>query len=476
MRRLLWVLALLFPFAPLASPAAQSSSIVMTAQQIALNSDRGLLVADGGVSVRMPGFTLNATRVQYDLRANNLVANGDVSVTDASGTVRGSGYTYDFKTRSGHFLKSVTIPELATQDAIAVARQVELFPGQNIAFTNAQVRSGATLSPVAAYTYYIPAPTAKDFGYSPVPSAALEFPFLLTHASDSYTFVRARYDKYNGGPGAGFEEHYARTSRGYAVLAETMDVDGSRYDMVAYQSLNDHLSQTLTGSSLIDTRALRYSLTSSGRHGLASLSFSQYNAQRSDDFLLSGNQRPIGKIGTFRLQNDLGHDVHPYDYAGSQDFRTTPSVFFNSAGVRFGRATLSTSIDAGETFYNYGRATLSTSQTFWGTFPLNSHHVFSGGATFSHVSPPYPSTARTYTLGDAWSASRTFNLVSSLTYTHDSQQAFGYGRPEFSAAFDLRAFRRNGTGFELGALIPFGGVGNMNRQAGLNLRFLRQVQ
>jgi hypothetical protein len=72
-----------------------------------------------------------------------------------------------------------------------------------------------------------------------------------------------------------------------------------------------------------------------------------------------------------------------------------------------------------------------------------------------------------------WRASDAFNLVSSLTYAHDYGQAFGVGRPLFSAAFDVRLRRRNGTGIEIGSILPFGGAGNMNRQAVLNLRFLR---
>ena len=72
-----------------------------------------------------------------------------------------------------------------------------------------------------------------------------------------------------------------------------------------------------------------------------------------------------------------------------------------------------------------------------------------------------------------WRASDAFNLVSSLTYAHDYGQAFGVGRPQFSAAFDVRFRRRNGTGLEIGTIVPFGGVGDMNRQAVLNVRFLR---
>ena len=475
MRRLLCVLVAAFLAGyPCVSRAEPSPSVVLTAQQISLFSDRAMLIADGGVSLRTTGLQIGATRAGYDLRANRLVATGDVSVITAAGTATGAAYIYDFTKRTGHFDAAASVPEISSLEAVAVAQQVELRPAQSIAFSNAQVRSGSALVPVAAYTYTIPPPAAKDFGYSPVPSAALEYPFLLTHAADAYTFARVRYDKYNGGPGMGLEEHYAHTDRGYVALGQTQDVDAGRFDLAAYQRINDTYSQALTGSTYPGTRSLRYSLSTSGRHGFASLSFSQFDGTRSDDLLLAGNQRPIAHVGTVRLMADLGHDVHPFDYAGAQDFRLTPSLNFNSASVRLGTASISTSVNLGESLYTYGRGTLSSSQTFWGTFPATSHLLFSGGATFAHDAPPFPSTSRTYTLGTTWRASRAFNLVSSLTYAHDYGQAFGFGRPLFSAAFNVRVIRKNGTGVEVGAILPFGGVGDMNRQSAFNLRFVRE--
>ena len=474
MRRFLYALAAAFALLPLPVRADNAAPLVITAQQIALFSDRGMLVADGGVSVRGAGLQIGATRAGYDLRANRLVATGDVSVTDAGGTHTGSGYVYDFATHAGRFVENANVPQIPQTEAIAIAQQVELRPAHSIAFSNAQVRSGTALAPVAAYTYSIPPPTAKDFGYSPVPSAALEYPFLLTNGRDAYSFARVRYDKYNGGPGAGLEEHYARTDRGYAAIGETQDTDAARFDLAAYQRINDAYSQTLTGSALPGTRTLRYAISTSGRHGFASLAFSQYDATRSDDLFFAGNQRAVGRAGTWRMTADFGHDVHPFDYAGSQQLRFTPALTFNSAALRIGSASLSTSVDAGESLYGYGRATLHSSQTFWGTMPATPRLILSGGATFTHDAPPFPSTYRTYTLGGAWRASRAFNFVSSLTYTHDFGQRFNFGRPEYSAAFNVRIIRKNGTGLEIGAIVPFGRTGTMDRQSAFNLRFVRE--
>lgn len=474
MRRFLFALAAAFALLPIPLRAETAAPVAITAQQISLFSDRAMLIADGGVSVRGTGLQIGATRAGYDLRANRLVATGDVSVTDASGTQSGSGYVYDFATHTGRFVKNAVVPEVAQSEAVAIAQQVELRPAQSIAFSNGQVRSGTALTPVAAYTYAIPPPTAKDFGYSPVPSAALEYPFLLTNGRDAYSFARVRYDKYNGGPGMGLEEHYARTDRGYAALGETQDADGGRFDLAAYQRINGAYSQTLTGSALPGTRTLRYAISASGRHGFASLSTSQYDAGRSDDLFFAANQRGLGRIGTLRVTADLGHDVHPFDYSGSQQLRFTPALNLNSASLRIGSASISTSVDAGESLYGYGRATLHTSQTFWGTMSATPRLILNGGATFAHDAPPFASTYRTYTLGAAWRASRAFNFVSSLTYTHDFGQYFNVGRPEFSAAFNVRVIRKNGTGFEIGAIVPFGRVGNMDRQSAFNLRFVRE--
>ena len=453
--------------------AAPVPAVVFTAQQLALYSDRGVLVADGGVALRMPGFRLDATRAVYDLRANRLVAAGDVSVTLPSGASAGSGYIYDFSAKRGTFSASANVPQFSTNDAVVIAQQAELRPAISITFTNAQVRAGNTLTPVASYEYGIPSPNAKDFGYSPVPSAALEWPFVVSSQRDLFTFARVRYDRYNGGPGSGLEEHYARTGRGYIALGQTIDVDGGRLDMAAYQRIDDTLSQSLTGSTLYGVRTFRYALTSSGRSGYTSLAFSQYNGTRSDDLLVQGNQRPIGRVGQLRLQADLGHDVHPGDWPVPQDLRVTPGIHIDTSSAHLGPATISGSTDLGESVYDYGRGTLASTAALWGNLPMNPHLQWNAGATFSHDAPPFPSTFRTYTLGATWKASDAFNLVSSLQYTHDYGQYFQAGRPEFTAAFDVRVRRKNGTGFEVGTILPFGGVGNLDRQAVLNVRFLK---
>jgi hypothetical protein len=464
MRRLLAIAAVLAILAPLPVRAAESSpAVIITAQQIALHADRGLLIADGGVAIHGAGLVLTATRAQYDLRANRLVATG----------VEGGGYAYDFNTKHGAPQKDASVPQISTLDALAIGQQVELRPAVSITFSNAQVLAGTTFTPIASYTYNIPPPAAKDFGYSPVPSAALEWPVLLGSSRDAYEFTRARYDRYNGGPGAGLEEHYARTDRGYLAFGQTVDKNGGRFDLGAYQRLDSSLSQSLTASYLTGAHTWRYALSSVGRHGYASFSTSQYNAARSDDLLFTGNQRPAGRIASFRLQADLGHDVHPPDANVKQDFRLTPGVHVDSASLRVGAATLTSAFDLGESIYDYGRGTLASSATLWGSLPTTARLLLSGGATFSHDAPPFPSTYRTYTFGGTWRASDAFNLVTSLNYTHDYGQAFGAGRPQYTAAFDVRFKRKNGTGFEVGTLLPFGRVGNMNRQAVLNLRFLK---
>lgn len=464
------VLAFLVCVPKAATAAPQPPAVIVTAQQIALYAERGLLIADGGVSVRGGAVQITATRAAYDLRSNRLTATGDVSAKDGSASVTGSAYVYDFSAGRGSFVRGGVIPQIPSSEALASGSQVELRPAVSIAFSNAQVRAFA---PQASYVYAIPAPNAKDFGYSPVPSAGLEWPFAVASSRDAFVFARARYDKYNGGPGAGFEEHYARTDRGYAALGETMDVDGSRFDLTSYQRLNDTLSQTLTGTDVAGTHVLRYAMTQSGRRGYASLSFSQYDAERSDELLVSGNQHAAGRLGAARFQMVLGHDVHPADTHLAQDWRVTPGMHFDTATLRTGAASLSAAFDVGENVYNYGRGTLASSATVWGNLAVTHGFLLNGGVTFSHDAPPFPSTYRTYTLGSTWKASEAFNLVSSITYAHDFGQAFGVGRPAFSAAFDVRVMRRNRTGIEVGALLPFGGVGDMNRQAGLNLRFIR---
>jgi hypothetical protein len=473
MRRVLAAVVLLL-LLPLGARAAVSSgALVVTAQQIALYSDRGIMVADGGVTLRMPGLRIDATRASYDLRANRLTAAGDVTVMQSSGRSSGSAYVYDFSTKSGAFSQTATVPQYSTDDALALAQQAELNPAKTIDFTNGQARTGTLLAPFASYSYAIPSPKAKDFGYSPVPSAALEYPFMVQSNSSEYTFARLRYDRYNGGPGSGLEEHFARTDRGYIALGETLDQDGARLDLAAYQRIDDTLSQWLTASSLWGVRTFRYALTSSGPHGYTSLSTSQFDGQRSDDLLEQGNQRPMGRLATFHFQADLGHDVHPGDAPVAQDLRFTPGVHIDSSTLHIKAATFSSSFDLGESFYDYGRVTFASTASFWANMPSGPRVLWNAGLTFSHDAPPYPTTYRTYLLGVTWKASDAFNFVSSLQYAHDYGQYFGFGRPEFSAAFDVRVRRKNGTGIEVGTIVPFGGEGDFSKQAVLNFRFFK---
>jgi hypothetical protein len=473
MRRVVMGLAIFAFLAPAPLRAASvHAPIVITAQQIALHSDRGLLIADGGVAVHGSQFQLTATRAEYDLRANVLIAVGDVSVADGSSRVTTAGYVYDFTAKHGAVSKSATVPQLSTQDALAVGQQVELQPAGSMTFSNAQVQAGAAFTPMASYTYTIPPPKSKNWGSSPVPSAALEWPVLVGYSQDDYEFARFRYDRYNGGGGLGLEEHYA-SNNGYVAVGETLDADGSRYDLSAYQQLSPSLSESLGSSYLLGTHTWRYALTSVGRYGYASLSSSQYDADRSDDLLVTSTQHPLWHIASFRFQADLGHDIHPGNAPVAQDFRLTPDLHIDTATLHMGTATVSASGDAGETMYNYGRGTLATDGTLWGNFPMTGRLLLNGGASFSHDAPPFPSTTRTYTLGATWRASDSFNLVSSLNYAHDFDQTFNNGRPEYTAGLDIRVKRKNGTGFEVGTLLPFGGVGNMYRQAVLNFRFIK---
>ena len=156
----------------------------------------------------------------------------------------------------------------------------------------------------------------------------------------------------------------------------------------------------------------------------------------------------------------------------AQDFRATPGVHFDSAALRLGRSTLTSSADVGEAFYDYGRVTLSSDLSLWDTVVASDKLQFNGGTTFAHSAPPFPSTYRTYVAGMTWKASSAFNLVSSLTYAHDYGQTYGYGRPEFSAAFDVRFRRKNGMGVEIGGIIPFG-TGNLYHAGVFNFRVFK---
>ena len=456
----------------LAGAAAPPQPVSLSAQQIALYGDRRLLVAEGGVIARVGGERIDATRAVLDLQDDVLTAAGSVRVNQTPAAA-GSGYRYDLRAHRGEFVTGATVVQLATNEANVLAQQAEV-RGRTIDFTNAQVLTGGVLEPSASYTYVVPAPSSKDFGYSPVPSAALEYPRMLGSGRDAYSFARLRYDRYNGGPGVGLEEHYARTGRGYAVLGETLDVDGARFDLASYQRINATLTQTLTGSALFDAHALRYALAASGPSGYAAFSISQYDATRTDDLYATSASYAVGHLGQLRFQTDLAHDIHPASFLGSQDLRLTPGLHFDLAALHLGPAAFTTSADLGETWYGDGFATTASDLGIWANLPVNRRLLLTGNVAFSHNAPPFAATLRTYSGGMTWHASDAFRFIGSLTYANDAGQTYGYGRPQFSAAIDMLALRRNGTGIDVGAIVPFGTLGNFSRATVLNLRYVKR--
>lgn len=422
--------------------------------------------------IRRGALRLEATRAEIDFSHEWLVAAGNVRANGAS-SPKGEGYRLDLRTGRGAFAPDIGVAQLAANAANVVAPQAEV-RGTAIDFTNAQVLTGGVFQPVPSYTYTLPSASQKDFGYSPVPSAALEYPRILGAGRDGYTFGRLRYDRYNGGPGLGFEEHYARTDRGYAVAGETLDADGARFDFAAFERLNETLTQTLTGSSLYGVRELRYSLAASGARGYADLATSQYDATRTDDLYATTVSRPLGRFGQLRFQADLAHDLHPAAFLGSQDVRVTPGMHLDLAALHIGPASLTTSADLGQTWYGDGYSSTASDLAFWMNLPVNRRLLLTGNVAFSHDAPPFAATLRTYSGGMTWRASRSFRFIGSLTYADDAGQRYGVGRPQFSTALDVLVMRRNGTGLEAGAIVPFGRLGNFSRATVLNLRFVRR--
>lgn len=434
---------------------------MLTAQQIALYVDRGLLIADGGVSIKLPTGTIAVTRAAYNLRTNRLYT-------------AGPAYTYDLSAKV--YIQMPSHDDAVAQSQIAqanvIAQQVQIQPAKTLLFTSAQVSVGGVLQTAASYDYRIPPPNAKNFGSSPVPSAALEYARLLSSTRNAYTFARVRYDRYNGGPGIGLEEHLAKSNRGYAVFGETLDADGARFDLSTYQRINSRYTQTLTASRLFGQTYARYAVTRLGARGYASLAFAQSNGTRSDDLTGSGPRNPLGHIGFFSLQADLGHDVHPFDGLAVEDARLTGGVHIDLMPLHLGLATLSTSSDLGETIYNYGRGTLATTLSFFAARPAGPHASFSAGATFNHNAPPFPSTYRTYSLGTTYNPNQLLGIVASINYDRDVPQYLNFGRPEYTLGLDLRIRRKKDLrGIETGIVLPFGAVGQFHNVAGFNIRF-----
>lgn len=450
--------------------------IEITAQNVALFSDRRVLVADAGVAVKVGARTLGAAHAIVYLDEGRAVLSGGVTLDDGGTKSSGASYALDIETGNGHFIDAVASNDTGGTNPVVTSQRVVIRPNESLTFTPAQVGSGAAVQAVASYTYPLAAPHAKDFGPSPGIGAALQYPFLIGRGRNGYLFGTGRYDRYLGGAGVGLEAHLATSPRGYAAVSVAQDGDGARYDMLAFERLRDGLTQTLTGSRGIGLAYARYALTSFGRAGTMQLALAQNGATHSDDLFASTNRTAIGGGFALLFNGDVGRDVHPADYAIAQDARGSVGAVLDGPTYHLAGASLSLQATAGGTAYSYGRRSFDQGASAFVSRSFGSVFLVNGSAAIFQSNDQvgtYPrGTFRTYAVGGTFQPHARWSVFTTVQYAHDWPQFANVGRPEFLQTVALRIHRRHGPGLEIDTSFAYGRTGFMPKPT-LSLSLIR---
>src|SRR6185503_2593505 len=132
-------------------------------QNVALFTDRRVLVADAGVAIKVGMRTLGAAHAIVYLGEGRAVLSGGVTLDDGGTKTSGASYALDIETGIGRFVDAVTTNDTGGTNPVVTSQRVVIRPDDSLTFTPAQVGTGVAVQTVASYTYPLAAPHAKDF-------------------------------------------------------------------------------------------------------------------------------------------------------------------------------------------------------------------------------------------------------------------------------------------------------------------------
>ncbi|MHB8461533.1 MAG: hypothetical protein ACYDA1_02700 [Vulcanimicrobiaceae bacterium] len=459
--RVLCIVFFVVSFACRAS--AEPTVIAVTAQNIALYNDRNVVLADGGVVVAFGPATISAPHAILDLVAHTLTLYGGVSEKISGTTTTGQTYRLDIATVQGRLLATSSVEHVVATSPLVTAQQMVIRPGIDLRFTSATVYGGNGSQPAATYTFPLLAVNARNFGPPVSQGAALELPVRLRQSARWFVYGDGQYDRYLGGFGASVEAHLANSSRGYIAFAATPTQQYTRYDLAALGSIKPGLTQTFSAARAPGLRFARYALTAFGRRGSLQGVVAQNLASRSDDLVYSTPRLAIGSALFVSAATDLGHDIHPFDYAIAQDARSGANVTLSTQAVHFASAAVSFQGSVGGTMYTYGRRSGNASVGAFATRSFGRVLQTSLGLSltqYNDVIGPYPrSTQRTLSVSVGYRPHAPWSLFTAMSYAHDFPQFFGIGRGVFTQSLALRVHRKRGISFEIDGSYGLGGIG-----------------
>ncbi len=443
--------------------SAAPTDIAVTAQTIALYNDRNVVLADGGVVVTFGQVTLSAPHAMLDLVAHTLILYGGITEKIAGTTHTGQSYRLDLANEHGQLLATTSVENVVATSPLVTAQQMVIRPGVDLRFTSATLYGANGSQPASTYTFPLLAVHARNFGPPVTQGAALELPVRLAQSTRWFVYGDGQYDRYLGGFGASVEAHLANSNRGYIALAATPTQHYTRYDLAALGNIRPGLTQTFAAARAPGLRFARYALTSFGRRGSLQGIVVQNLASRSDDLVYSTPRLAVGSALFLTVSTDVGHDVHPFDYAITQDARSGASVTLSTQSIHIASAAVSFQGSLGGTMYTYGRRSGNASLGTFATRSFGRVLQLSAGLTlaqYNDVIGPYPrSTQRTLSASVGYRPHAPWSLFTALSYAHDYPQFFGIGRGVFTQSLALRIHRKRGVSFEVDGSYGAGGIG-----------------
>jgi hypothetical protein len=489
-----------FLFVCAAASATLPARIDLRADEIGLypfGDGSTVLAAEGHVVAVAGGRTITAGGMRFDLKANRLVAVGDVRVASAGHSLGAAAYALDLKTGTARVMSlgaepaTLTVPgddlasaveEPAPSGTFALAdvsagkpflrtRHAVITPNTNVRLTPAEVPTGpGPYVPTPSYLYTF---AATNFSQSALPAATFDQPYPLFGTANSLASGHFRYDNQNGAT-LGFDEHLVDGNRAYAV-ASILPLRGKIVNLNAFQQLVPGVTQTFGAFHQYgahNANFANYALQWASPSTRTTFSAFQFNSSNSASLVLSTLDHFVKPLFTYKLQVGYGYDHFPGQAPFPNDFRISTYGYAASPNLRLPLGIdTSAKYEYSITKYDFphettnGAATLTLSRrvnrslSFLGQIQFQeiANHYRDNAATYLGLpNPALPyyapdgtpspgffayagiNTYRMYSLQTTWRPRGGENAVQLYLYHYnDFPQFHGYGRPPYYATLDV---------------------------------------
>jgi hypothetical protein len=472
---------------------AMVSAVDIQADHIEFYANPGVLSATGGVTIHLGESVVRSDSAAIVVPKQELIASGDVTVADQTGTQTGATYVYPLDKAAGTFVDSATMPALPRGVLPTVrSTHASYLPNVSIRFAPADVSVSGQVRSQPSYVYQFGAPQSapQTFSMSALPPASIDVPIVLTRSSNFATDAHVQYDQFYGF-GYGVEEKLVQSDQTYAAFSMINYSSGTQFNLLANDQLRPGLTTSLVASDMAGMSYARYDMNDTGKSGTLDFSMLQSEGYQADE--LDSYTRSFSIAGVLQVRGELGmtRELHPVDVPTlNQDWYGSYGLLVSSEPVHapFG-STLTASWNLLDSKYDYNRFRSYSDLSFNVSRQATRHVELNGSVDFtqfndslfssSFIYPDYghplllpnggayygpaaytgTSTQRTYQMTAQYDPSQAFGTTVGLAYAHDFPQYYMFGRPQYTASFDLRIRVMRTHVVEIGDSIPFGGLG-----------------